>query len=593
MAERSQAERRLHFRGKSAIWPALTVEHALYGALALLALLLRLYGLGRRPMQPQEAQQALASWQLLQGQPIEGVGHSPLLLTVNLALFALLGADDAVARLVPALLGTLLVLLPYGLRRWLGREGALVTAAFLALSPLALFNARYLGEATAVAVSVLLVLIALAQWLEGRQVVAIRLAVAGLSGLLLAGAGACTMLLILASFGVLVRLTHGRVSWVDLTEVEGVDLELRREEWKPSLRWAQVSFLMIIGLMSTAFFLNPGGLQAVLDLAPTWVRGFVVAPDGLPLHQYLALLPLYEPLPAIFGLAGLILAWRRRDPWGLFLSYWVLTALVLTSLMAGRGPGESLLVLLPLVLLAGRILGQQLPEWLSEATWGREGFSIALASGLAVYALLQLSFFSRSGSGAYLQTIGVAILLLAAVFAALAYWSGREPASRAVCFLVLLVGSLATLSATWEVNFLHLGDPHELILATPISLEVRTLIADVARLSAQRAIDEHAVHITLHRDLALPLAWYLRDYPNLKVVEALGPTVDSTAVIAPAVEESPSLAGPYGGQDYALRSWWSPVTLRGGDWAKWLLRREAMTPPHYDRLILWVQQEGT
>jgi len=248
----------------------LTVEQALYGGLAFLALILRLYALGRRPMQPPEAQQALAAWQLLQGQSIEAVGYSPLLLTANFALFALLGANDVVARLPLALLGTLLVLLPYGLRRWLGHGGALLAAALLTLSPLALFNARYLSEATAVAVSALLLLIGLAHWLEGRQAGAIRLAVAGLSGLLLAGPGAYSLLLILASSGLLLRLTHRGLSWEGLVRSQGANLGLKHGDWGPWLRRAGVLFALIIGLIATAFVLNPGGLQAVLDVLPTW-----------------------------------------------------------------------------------------------------------------------------------------------------------------------------------------------------------------------------------------------------------------------------------------------------------------------------------
>ncbi len=575
----------------------LTVERALYLGLGLLALVLRLYALGRRPMQTEEAREALAAWQLLQGQPAETAGCSPLLLSANLVLFALLGANDVTARLLSALLGTSLVLLPYGLRRWLGREGALAAAVLLALSPLTLFNGRYLSGATAVAASALLLLIGLARWVEDRRSWAIHLAAGGLAGLLLAGSGAYTVLLILASFGLFLALIHRRLGLDELVRSpqsivhslksavrsQIADLRLRTEDWGLPLA-------LIIGLTSTCFLLNPGGLQALLDQLPAWGRGFVVATDGLPWPQYLALLPLYDPLLLIFGLAGLVLAWRERDLLGLFLGYWALAALVLTTLKAARGADDALLVILPLALLAGRFLGQRLPEWVREATWGQEGFFVALACGLTIYAVLQLSFFSLSDKAAYLQVLGVVMLLILGLFASIAYWLGREAACRGAGLFLVLVTSLATLSAGIHLNFVHLGDPHELALAAPISLQIRTLLSDVARLSAQRAIDEQAVDIALHRDLALPLAWYLRDYPNLKVVDSLAPTVDSTAVIAPLTAESPPLGGAYGGQDYLLRSWWNPGMLRGADWGKWLLRRQASTPLQEERVILWVRQ---
>jgi len=580
------------------VYSWLTLERALYLGLGLLALMVRLYALGRRPMQPQEARQALAAWQLLQGQPAETVGCSPLVLTANFALFGLLGANDVAARLLPALSGTLLVLLPYGLRRWLGREGALFAAALLAWSPLALFNARYLSGATAVAASMLLLLIGLARSFEDRPAGAIHLTVGGLAALLLSGPGAYTLLLILVSFGLLLTvIQRRRGAWSAEDRANAQPRiapyvsRITHEDWGLSLRQAGVSFALVIGLVSTCFLLNPSGLQALLDLPPAWGRGFVSATDGLPWLQYLALFPLYDPLVLIFGLAGLVLAWRQRDHLGLFLSYWALAALALTGLMAGRGAGDALLVILPLALLAGRFLGRQLPDWARGASWGQEGFFVALAFGLTIYAGLQLGFFSLMGRTAYLQVIGVVVLLVVGLFASIAYWLGRQAAYRGVGLFLLLVLALGTLSAGISLNFVHLADPHELALAGPISLQVGTLVSDVARLSAERAIDERAVEVALHRRLALPLAWYLRDYPNLKVVESLAPTVDSTAVVAPITAESPPLGGAYGGQDYLFRSWWNPATLRGADWGEWLLRRQASTPLRDERVVLWVRQE--
>jgi len=581
MLERVQVEK-VHL-------PRLTLERALYLCLGLVALALRLYALDRRPMQPQEARQALAAWHLLQGQPAETGGCSPLTLSANLLLFALLGANDIVARLLPALAGTALVLLPYGLRRWLGREGALSAAALLALSPLALFNARYLSGATSLGAGALLLLIGLAHGVEGRRPGAMHLAAVGAAAMLLADPGAYTLLLVLASFGLLLGL-GGR--WLG---VEGHRGRLRAawRHWRhqgEAIWSAATPFGWIVGLAGTCFLLNPGGLQAMLDLLPAWGRGFVSSPDGLPWPRYLALLPLYDPLILAFGLAGLALAWRERDLLGLFLSYWALAALALTTFMAGRGVDDAMLVLLPLALLAGRFLGRRLPGWLRRTEWRQEGFAVALACGLTVYAILQLSFFSLNGTSFYLQTLGIVIALIIGLFASVARWVDREAACRGVALFLVLILSVITLSAGIHLNFVLSGDPRELVLGTPVSPQIRTLLEDVAHLSAQRAVDVRAVDTTLHRDAALPLGWYLRDYPNLKVVDALAPTVESTAVIAPITMESPSLGGPYGGQDYLIWSRWDPGTLRGADWGKWLLRRQASTPPQEGRVILWVRQ---
>jgi hypothetical protein len=311
----------------------------------------------------------------------------------------------------------------------------------------------------------------------------------------------------------------------------------------------------------------------------------------LALHEYLALVPLYEPLVLVFGMAGLVAVWRERDPFGLFLGYWAVIALLLTGVRADRGVDDALILILPLVLLAGRFLGRRVWGWLSCVSWEQDGFFVALACGLSVYAALQLSFYSHTGRSAYLQVAGVVAVLIACMFASIAFWLGRQAACRSLSmWLVVLLGTF-TLSATIGVNYVRVGDPHELVLPAPIARDVRTLLDDVARVSAQRAIDEHAVDVVLHSGLTNPMSWYLRDYGNLELVDSLGSTVDSTVVIAHLMAENPSLGGAYGGQDYPFRSWWDLASLQASDWGQWLLHRKASTALREERVILWIQQE--
>src|SRR5512136_758570 len=87
--------------------PWLTGEKALYIGLALLALVLRLAALGAYPLSDVEAGQALPAWRILQAQPVGQAGYSPLIVTLDLAGFLLLGGSELAARLGPALLGVL------------------------------------------------------------------------------------------------------------------------------------------------------------------------------------------------------------------------------------------------------------------------------------------------------------------------------------------------------------------------------------------------------------------------------------------------------------------------------------------------------
>ena len=148
----------------------LTVERAAYLGLALLALVLRLSNLGAFPLSDSEAEQALVAWRVYNGDLGVQPGYSPLIATLNLASFLLLGGSEFAARLGPALLGVALVLLPYGLRRYLGRSGALTAAALFAISPTALYLSRTVNGDIGVAVGALALTVGLfgvAAWLIG------------------------------------------------------------------------------------------------------------------------------------------------------------------------------------------------------------------------------------------------------------------------------------------------------------------------------------------------------------------------------------------------------------------------------------------
>ena len=114
-------------------------------AIAILALTLRLWELAGRTMHYDEAIHLYYSWRLSN---LEGFVHSPWMhgpLQIELvALFLrLFGDTDFAARLAYALFGTVLVTLPFFLRDYLGRAGAMITGAMLAISPSLLYFSRF------------------------------------------------------------------------------------------------------------------------------------------------------------------------------------------------------------------------------------------------------------------------------------------------------------------------------------------------------------------------------------------------------------------------------------------------------------------
>ena len=143
-----------------------TVELALYAILFLLALGLRLYGLGGlNPISPWEAAQIWPAWLahsfvLAEGSllPQPDAPVSPLLFTLQRGLFFLTGGGNAFwARIVPACAGAGIVLAAWTLRRPMGRSSALMAALLFALDPWMLSFSRMAdGAALSLLTAVLL-----------------------------------------------------------------------------------------------------------------------------------------------------------------------------------------------------------------------------------------------------------------------------------------------------------------------------------------------------------------------------------------------------------------------------------------------------
>ena len=120
-------------------------EAAGYAALVVVGLAMRLWGLGARAMHHDESLHALYSWKLATG---EGYAHNPMMhgplqFQANAALFFTLGDSDLTARILYAIMGTALILMPLLFRSRLSRLGALFAAILLTVSPAMLYYSRF------------------------------------------------------------------------------------------------------------------------------------------------------------------------------------------------------------------------------------------------------------------------------------------------------------------------------------------------------------------------------------------------------------------------------------------------------------------
>ena len=112
--------------------------------------------------------------------------HGPFLYYITAGMFSLFGASDLVARLMPALFGTLLIPLVYCIYRlgYMSRAQTLVAALFIAISPDMVYFSRFLRHDIFMLFFTLLLLVALLYYFErGQSRFAIIAAIAAAGGL--------------------------------------------------------------------------------------------------------------------------------------------------------------------------------------------------------------------------------------------------------------------------------------------------------------------------------------------------------------------------------------------------------------------------
>lgn len=133
------------FSGLFAIRLHLNWEMAAYLALILIGGGFRFWDLGARALHHDESLHAYYSWNLYQNGVYNHLPlmHGPFQFFANAFIFLLFGASDYTSRILPAIFGTLLIGLPFFLRRQLGTAGALATAFFITVSPTMLYYSRF------------------------------------------------------------------------------------------------------------------------------------------------------------------------------------------------------------------------------------------------------------------------------------------------------------------------------------------------------------------------------------------------------------------------------------------------------------------
>jgi uncharacterized protein (TIGR03663 family) len=488
-----------------------------YIALIALGFTLRIWDVGGRAMHHDESLHAYYAWQLYAGKgySYDPLMHGPFQFEVVPIFYALFGVSEFSARLLAVVLGTALIALPYFLRPYFGRGGALLTSVMLAVSPAFVYFSRFIRDDIYLAFFGLALFICIIRYLETRQA---RYVYAGAALIALAMASMEAAYLLFFTFGTFLFFEGLREF---LANRDGPVLSALKSTSLDVWLTAFSILVVLTVLMYSTFFTNPTGVwdsghaltssarKDILGGLTYWQAQHGVMRGGQPWFYYLLVLPLYEQLAVVFGGAGLIYCFFRRSLVTTFLVWWALIGLGLYSWAGEKMPWLSVHVALPFILLAGLFMGRVLQS--------RRIWPLVIAS--VTFALL----------------------------------------------LALEVHS------TFALNYQDGANPTEMLIYVQTSQDVPNVVSDISQLS-KRLTHGKSLQIGLDdSDVGgWPFIWYLRDYPSVTETSTFnGPACNGTycpvlVMLGPEFDANSSLLMKhYVAQRYRW-NWWFPEDYK--DW---------------------------
>ena len=352
-------------------------------AIALAAILLRVWDIGIKPLHHDEGVNAFFLKRLLE----EGVFHydpsnyhGPTLPYFALVSAWIFGLNTFALRFVPILFGLGTVAMAAGISSRLGRFGCLAAAAMIAISPGAVFHSRYFIHEMLLVFFTLGLVLSVLRFLERRD--SLWLIPAGLcAAMIFATKETCIItfgvLLIASALMLIDRRLRPRDSAQALSPWSSA--EKRRTALMAGI---SVGLMIAVSVaFYSSFFTHAQGVRDSLETFAIWAKTGEQH-HVHPWYQHLKWLWKVESPILLLAFAGSLLALRRKaDRFVLFCALWGWGTLAAYSLVPYKTPWLTLNALVPLALVAGYAV---------ELAFRRAG---AIAASVLLAVALATSFY--------------------------------------------------------------------------------------------------------------------------------------------------------------------------------------------------------
>ncbi len=553
-------------------------ETALYLLAFVLALAVRLANLGALPLSDNEARWSLQALGVAQGtRPL--LGSQPAYILLTGVLFYLLGAGtNFLARLVPALVGSSMVLAPALFSDRLKARPSVILAFLLALDPGLVALSRQAGSGI---LALTFTLLAWGMWRNRRT------AWAGIfAGLaLMSGPALWPGLLGLALTWALLQAFEFRSRPSPVTEDQIAPPRVRRA-WLTAV-WYAAGTVVLGG---TLFFLAPNGLSAWASSLPDYLVGWIT-PSGISGGLMVFSLFAYQPLGVVLAVLVAARGWLQGSRRVMSLSLWALVALLMALFYPAHQVSDLAWMLVPLWALASLELARALNVQREERyeVLGVVALTVIILAFIwfNFLGLLQTVVDSEQATLRAWLLFGSFFLLFISIMLVAVGWSVRSARFGTVLGLTVALGLYSISAMTGAAGLRALPDAVEMWSSGSRLPSADLLLTTVDQMSDWSKDNTDAQPVTIAGIDSPAMQWLLRDH-QVNVVEALDAS-SAPPIVITTDQNNPALAARYRGQALVWRqnAQWNQTGLP--DWLRWLGFHQVVENP--EKIIVWVRTD--
>jgi hypothetical protein len=555
-----------------------TIEHLIYMLILLLGIAFRFINLGSLPLSDVESSVSLHALSLISGEKSASVSDQTFLSNIQAVLFFLFGNSNFIAKLFPAVVGVLSILVPFIFRNYVNPKMMVILSFWIALSPTFISLSRQVDSTIIFLFSIFLFI----YFFIKQSVIpsAIFFVICILSGKVI-------LMFLVPSFFSMMYV------YLFLNKQNNPIYDKIIQLFK-SFQWKKFSLNSIgaYALLSTFGFIFPGQFSGIGYGIFSYFNSFSKI-SIVTLSDLVRGLLFYEIAAILFGLIGTIFIIRKNQIAGLFMTGMITFSIVQIVLMSEKSIVMNVTIVFTLMIAGSYFVNQYLfiPRQLNSKILVVTLIALAI---LFFISLAFMSMFANSYQGEQEDTLRIFFIIagFALIIGAglLAGWAiSWEIAGKSFLLLSVTYLLIFTISASVNASGFRIPYQNEILSINPVPIENDLLIQTLESYSEWNYGHKKSIKIHILGNQPPSMFWALRNFDNISKGDVIPLDQEIDAIISNA-DQNLVQADSYRGQDILWTSKPAWDSMSANETTQWLLTRRAPQDMLFQKSnIIWIR----